>query len=427
MIDPLSGIQIREHRLTVPLDHRVPGGESLSLYAREIRADLAASASYPCLVYLQGGPGYGAPRPAALSGWLGEAITRYRVILLDQRGTGLSSPVDASTLARLPNAQAQADYLAHFRADAIVRDAELLRAELSPGRPWTVLGQSFGGFCTLTYLSHCPEGLAAAMITGGTPPIGVAPDEVYRATYQRVLDRNKRYHARYPQDDARLQAIAEHLDRHAVVLPSGSRLTTNMLRLLGLALGFSDGPDSIHYLLEEAFIEGPAGPELSYAFLRGVDAALPFDLAPFFSLLHEAIYCEQAASNWAAERVRGEYPQFHSDAPGPFQFTGEMVYPWMFDTFARLQPLKAAAELIAARSDWPALYDEAQLQRNTVPTVAAIFADDMYVERRFSEAVAERIPNFSTWVTPDWEHNALRVDGEALVFRRLQAMLEGAP
>lgn len=43
---------------------------------------------------------------------------------------------------------------------------------------WTVLGQSFGGFCLLTYLSKHPEALKAGLFTGGLPPIGRTPDEV---------------------------------------------------------------------------------------------------------------------------------------------------------------------------------------------------------------------------------------------------------
>lgn len=43
---------------------------------------------------------------------------------------------------------------------------------------WTVLGQSFGGFCLLTYLSTYPEAVKAGLFTGGLPPVGRAPDEV---------------------------------------------------------------------------------------------------------------------------------------------------------------------------------------------------------------------------------------------------------
>jgi hypothetical protein len=48
------------------------------------------------------------------------------------------------------------------RADSIVRDAEVVRHALVPkdtlGGRWTILGQSFGGFCCLTYLSIAPQG-----------------------------------------------------------------------------------------------------------------------------------------------------------------------------------------------------------------------------------------------------------------------------
>jgi alpha/beta hydrolase fold len=57
--------------------------------------------------------------------------------------------------------------LTHFRADSIVLDAELIRRELAGDRPWSVLGQSFGGFCTVTYLSFAPHGIREAFITGG--------------------------------------------------------------------------------------------------------------------------------------------------------------------------------------------------------------------------------------------------------------------
>lgn len=48
------------------------------------------------------------------------------------------------------------------RADSIVRDAEIVRQALVPGNNnggrWSLLGQSFGGFCALTYLSFAPQG-----------------------------------------------------------------------------------------------------------------------------------------------------------------------------------------------------------------------------------------------------------------------------
>ena len=83
-------------------------------------------------------------------------------------------------------------------------------------------------------------------------------------------------------------------------------------------------------------------------FLRGVENASSFDTNPIYALLHEAEYCQGEASRWAAERVRGAYPEFNW-APGkPFLFTGDMVYPWMFEEYVHLRPLREAAEILAA-------------------------------------------------------------------------------
>jgi pimeloyl-ACP methyl ester carboxylesterase len=141
--------------------------------------------------------------------------------MLDQRGTGRSTPIGA--LPALAPEQ-QAELLAHHRADAIVRDAEWIRRSLGVDR-WSVLGQSFGGFCVLTYLSFFPDGLAEAFFTGGLPPVGRPTEDVYRATYERVRERNRRYYERYPADRERVREIATRLEAEEVLLPSGDRLT----------------------------------------------------------------------------------------------------------------------------------------------------------------------------------------------------------
>lgn len=419
----LPGLILIDHRFDLPLRYEQPDGRHISVYAREVRAAEYASKELPWLVFLQGGPGSGAPRPMSRGGWLDEAVKRYRVLLLDQRGTASSSRIDVTTLSCEGSPAAQADYLACFRADSIVRDAEAIRADLAGGAPWTILGQSFGGFCALNYLSYYPQGLASVMITGGIPPIGVEVDDIYRATFARVLQRNRLYYQRYPGDVERFREVSSYVTENDVRLPGGARLTHKVLQLLGLEFGFSDGFETVHYLLEGAFDEMDNGRVLSYNFLHGIAHTLPFDISPIFSLLHEAAYCEGSSSNWSAERVRSEFPEFDSD--GTTLFSGEMIFPWMFDVFPRLAPLKEVAELLAARKDWPALYDEAKLAVNSVPTAAAVYSEDMYVERKFSEAVAERVPNMRVFLTNEWEHNALRVDTQAVVFQRLQGMLDG--
>ncbi len=92
-----------------------------------------------------------------------------------------------------------------------------------------------------------------------------------------------------------------------------------------------------------------------------------------------------------------------------------MIYPWMFDSNASLTPLKEAAELLAAKDDWPALYDPAVLAGNEVPVAALVNYDDMYVERELSLATAARIRGAKTWITSEYEHDALHRDSERVI------------
>lgn len=421
----IPGLTLVDHTFTVPLDHDQPGGEQISIYAREVTAPGRDSAGLPWLVFFQGGPGGKSPRPTGPGVWIGRALNDYRVLLLDQRGTGLSSPVTAQTLAWRGGPQAQANYLKHFRADAIVRDAEhIRRALLAPDERWSILGQSYGGFCATTYLSLAPEGLREVFITGGLPPLHHGPDDVYRATYKRVLAKNQLYFARYPEDQERAAAILAHVASHEVRLPDGSRLTPQRFQQMGMGFGMSDGFEPVHYLLEEAFVHGPHGPELSEAFVYGALEAVSFAARPIYAILQEACYCEGVASRWSAERIRAEYPEFAPTPGGQPLFTGEMVYPWMFEEDRTMQPLREAAQILADYDGWPALYDVERLRANTVPVAAAVYYNDMYVERTFSEEAAATIANCRIWVTSEYEHNGVRAAGDT-VLGRLIGMVRG--
>src|SRR6266436_6660524 len=137
----IPGAILTEREHTVPLCHGAPDGRMLTVFTREVAAPDGDGRPY--LLFLQGGPGFEAARPTSPpSGWIKRALADYRVLLLDQRGTGRSTPVGAEIPGGSP--AAQAEYLTHFRADSIVRDAESIRAALGVER-WSVLGQSFGG------------------------------------------------------------------------------------------------------------------------------------------------------------------------------------------------------------------------------------------------------------------------------------------
>src|SRR4030042_1385594 len=115
----VPGAILTEREHTVPLDHARPDGPQITVFTREVAA--TDGRDRPYLVFLQGGPGFEAARPTSPpTGWMKRAIGDYRLLLLDQRGTGRSTPVGPVIPGDSP--EAQAVYLTHFRADSLVRD-----------------------------------------------------------------------------------------------------------------------------------------------------------------------------------------------------------------------------------------------------------------------------------------------------------------
>jgi pimeloyl-ACP methyl ester carboxylesterase len=386
----------REHRL--PLDHADPGGEQIIVFTRELAAPDGLDRPY--LLFLQGGPGSEATRPTAPpSGWQKRAVADYRVLLIDQRGTGRSTPV-----GDIPGdtPEAQAAYMTHLRADGIVRDAELIRKELGVDR-WSILGQSFGGFCSMTYLSFAPEGLKEAFITGGLSPIGRPVDDVYAATWVRLRDKHEAYFRRYPGDRSRIREIVRRLDEEDVRLPSGDRLTSRRFLQMGNKLGDSAGFEAIHHVVELPFA--------SRAFLHDAEAAAPgFGRNPIYATLHESSYADGVPTRWSAERT------MPTEAAEEHWFTAEHIFRWMWEDYSSLHSHRAAAELLAEHA-WPRLYDAEQLARNEVPVSATIYENDLYVERAFAVETARQIRGLRPWITNEYEHNGLRADGERVLGR----------
>jgi len=411
------GTVLTDRFFTVPLDHARPDGEQIEVFGREVVAAGAAGRRLPWLLFLQGGPGFGAQRPIGRDLWLDRALRDFRVLLLDQRGTGRSTPATRQTLARFPTARAQADYLAHFRADSIVADAELVRRQVTGGDTWAVLGQSFGGFCTVSYLSAAPEGVSEAFITGGLPGLAATADEVYRATYRQVAAKNQAHYERYPMDAERARLVARSLADSPATLPGGGLLTVERFQSLGQLLGSASGSHTLHYLLEDAF----AGDELTDDFLHRVQSLLSYASAPLYAVLHEACYGQGGATRWSAQRIRAEFPAFDPAAAlagdERLLFTGEMVYPWVFSLDPALTPLTECAQVLAAREPWPDLYDPARLRRNEVPVAAALYVNDMYVPLELSQPTAAAIGGLRSWVTSEYEHDGLRVSDGAVLDR----------
>jgi pimeloyl-ACP methyl ester carboxylesterase len=410
----IPGMHVREHTVEVPLDWSDPA-ETITVFARELVDPVRKDEDLPCLLFLQGGPGGKAPRPPGRTGWIDQALKSYRVILFDQRGTGRSTPVSGQRMASL-SAEEGAGYLSCFRADSIIADAEHLRTTLFGGRKWSTLGQSYGGFLTLTYLSKAPEGLTACYVTGGLASIDPSAAEVYRRTYPRVAAKNREFYQRYPHNVERVGRIADRLAASDVRLPDGDRLTVRRLQSLGIDFGMKPGYERIHWLIDEAF----DGDSLSDTFLDQAMALSSYSSNPLFAALQESIYGSgEGATGWAAEAERRLRPEFAEEAR-PLLFTGEMMYPWMFEEIRGLRPFRGAVEVLAGRPRWSELYDLERLAANDVPVAAAVYYDDMYVDSGLQLDTARRVGNLQAWVTNEYEHDGL---GAERVFDRLTELV----
>ena len=394
VIRTLQDLTIEEHTLTVPLvwgdpaDHR-----TIDIFARVVARE--GGESLPYLVFLQGGPGHEAPRPFHSStspAWLDEALAHYRLVLLDQRGTGLSTPVGDHDLAR--GAEAVAEHLTHLRADAIVRDCEAMREHLG-ATTWSVLGQSFGGFTTLAYLSTDAASLEDVFITGGLSAVGRHPDDVYALCYDKMRDASERYYRRFPEHRDAMRRLVDLADAGGIVLPDGEVVFRSRLRSVGSALGTNDGWQTLWSILER----DPS----SNAFRYDLMHAMPYDgRNPLYFAFHESSYADGHATRWSAERT--EPTDFRDD---PTLFTGEHIRREWTETVPAFQPWRDVA-LHLAEFEWPSIYDAAAISASGATGAAAVYINDVYVPYEFSLETAKLLPGVQLWQTSEHEHNGLR-------------------
>lgn len=450
------------------------------------------------VLYLQGGPGFGAPTPVSGLGlgegssWAATALDTYsRVVLMDQRGTGKSTPITKQTLERkFPNlflldrqdgggasiddfaeshpeqvgrvktAVGQAtDYLAQFRADNIVKDAEEIRdALLLPTksenpRPWgCALGQSFGGFCMMTYLSQVDNPPQVCLLTGGIAPMLTPTQEAYDSLWNKVQERSLRFYEQYPGDVTLVNNIVKKLLEQPATLPSRGTLTARRFLQLGMSLGGSPSAfASMHALFSSAFVdmEDEFGElEFNREFLKQIDSSQPFDDNPIYFWLHESIYAngpQNSPTNWVAQRAYDAKVSTPSEfdykltstlntEKRPTIFFGEMVFKWMAEDYAELQGLglSAVADALSSKTDWGPLYDAEHMRKvlsdGTSRAAAAVYHGDMYVDFDACMKVLQRggpLENCKPYVTNEYQHGGLRDDGAA-IFKKLLGMANGS-
>ncbi|OZJ06819.1 hypothetical protein BZG36_00122 [Bifiguratus adelaidae] len=438
----IPGAQVYDRFFDVPLQYAQ--GANLSAASRHVIRifvrhlvpidKVAEMKRLPFLLFLQGGPGCECRLPSsALGGWYKVAFEKgYQILLLDQRGTGLSSPISITHLQAVfgQDHRSMAEHCTLFRADSIIKDCEVIRRRLTAGRDprteevrLTLLGQSFGGFCCTTYLSLFPASLKQVFITGGVPPLIETPDAVYESTYPRMLTQNDTYYKKYPKDVERVKQIVRHLSANRVTLANGGVLSPRRFLQLGLLFGGNGGFDNVHQFVLNASRDLESVSKFSYRTLEMVSNMQNFDSNVLYAVMQELIYVQVPGNrtNWAAERVRNSqnfrqaFGWEVTDSTERLNFTGEMVYPFMFEDYVELRPLAQVAEILAQKSDWGCLYDVETLKNNTVPVAAISYYEDVYVDVHLSEKTAKTIKGCKQWITNEFFHSGLGDDPERVL------------
>ncbi|KAF4456241.1 hypothetical protein F53441_1604 [Fusarium austroafricanum] len=443
-------LDVTELFFKVPLDYTDPDGPSITLFARRVKKhetpifppddeEAESNAKYdngeppkPYMVYLEGGPGFGNREPQDHPLTRHALARGYQLLLLDHRGVGLSTPVSAEMLNIVSkDVEGRARYLGLMRQDNTVRDCEAVRKCLTATwptlkQPWSIFGQSYGGFVALSYLSMHPEGLREVFLTGGLAPVGKKTDQVYEATFRRVKERNEQYYKKFPEDIEKIRQVAGFIESKggSIPLPSGGILTVPRLLTLGIAFGCHGGFDQVHSAILTLKTSLDQFGFFSRASLVPLEGWNPFDTNIIYAIIHEAIYCDgPGSSSWSAHRVGKTLDPFSwlksdystASISGPLYFSGEMIFPFHFETYPELQMLRKEAELLANRDDWPALYDQEKLRKNKVPVYAASYVEDMYVDYDFARDTAKLVKGTKTFETNVMYHSALRARSDEVL------------
>ena len=362
----IPGFVFTDHTVEVPLDHYGPDdGRTIEVFAREVVArPRAATTCRGCCSCRADRAASPRARDGASDGWLRHATAdppgaaarpaRHRPQHPGHRTDGARA-CPPTTWRRTCGTSA---------ADSIVADAELIRARVAGGEPWETLGQSYGGFITLTYLSLAPEGLRACYVTGGLPGLTATADDVYARTYPRVAAQERRVLRALPRRRRRGPPDRRPPRRARRSAARRRPADARRLRLLGNAFGMSDGYERVHWLLDEAWHGRPSSRTSSST---GVMALTGFVDTPLFAL-QEYIYGQpgrrdargRPSGRCAAPGVRrGRRPAaVHRRDDVPLDVRGDR---------ARCGRSAARPTLLAAHATGRPLYDLDRLAANEVP------------------------------------------------------------
>ena len=202
---PKLAVAARCGELAVPENRDRPDGRKIDIFVAVLPANTASPRSDP-LVILAGGPGQAASQLAPLAARLYDVRRMRDIVLIDQRGTGRSSPLKCEAFK--PNEDIEASFdmdsvpkarecvrelaasgvdLRQYTTDAWVADIDTVRAALGYPR-LNLWGGSYGTRVALAYVRRHPDRVRSIVLDGIVPPEMVVPRDVWPSRERALED-----------------------------------------------------------------------------------------------------------------------------------------------------------------------------------------------------------------------------------------------
>ncbi len=425
--------------LTVPLDPSgaVPGTVTLAL--RRHRA--AVGEARDAIVALAGGPGQPAiPFAEDFAELLGPIAATRDLIVLDQRGIGLSEPLSCHAFEHLSAFHSQGALVAacasqlganrafYTTADTVA-DIEAIRVA-GDYEKLVLYGTSYGTKVAERYAQEYPAHVEALVLDSVVPPTG--PEALDRSTFAaipRVLR----------------QICAKHLCAHITPEPVADlrRVVARMRRapLRGRAIDGHGGAHPVAISSNELLgmlVQGDFSSLLRAEFVTAVRSAANGDTAPLARLLVHA-------SGGGGESEDFDTPLYYATV------CEEENFPWSraASPKARIAQATAAARALGADAFAPFTLANAldfsdvtecaywpystpapapeQASMPNVPTLILSGADDLRTPTANAREVAAQIPDAHLLVVPNTGHSVLGGEPGSCAREGLQAMFAGHP
>lgn len=220
-----------------------PQGRKIKVHYLLVPAKSRSKLPDPVVLFA-GGPGQSATRlaPKMIAGLSG-LNNRRDLIFIDQRGTGLSAPLQCPDARGLPMAEAMSSAgqlrllqrcmaelqqlphgdLRFYTTTLAMQDFDAVRQQLGVAR-WNLIGASYGTRAALEYQRQFPQAVRRTLLDGMAPPDQALPESM-SADAQAALDRmfsgceeDARCQQAYPRLRTRWQQLLQSLPRE-VSLP----------------------------------------------------------------------------------------------------------------------------------------------------------------------------------------------------------------